>query len=400
MSASALGVLFVLVTGQVPALRDDFEALTGPWAVRDEGAQTPIVNRAVAARRGNFGVRFVDESSGSGSGTESRLARVWPQRPSRIMGRGFFRAGAMSMPSDHVFFNVNSNFGNGNYSLAAFEFHVPGGGVTNQVFDANGFRESEDLAGATMAPGEWHLAELLVEGLGTANGCVKAAFDGVPRHERCGLQLSQAGPPEAIIGFPWQAPRAARGSIDADDVAYSESVMASRLVLTPAAVMAKTGECVKVEAALESSWGGAAPAAFDETVPAAPGFATFSDAACGTAVDGLALVAGTASASVFVKPLVAGTGSPLAAPLSVMSSGAPSWVVTGEPMGSAPLESSCGCHGAPGGLALLVLVLRHRPRTSSARSRPPLGKSAGGGNGRGAEAGDDVRWRRGVAGRG
>jgi hypothetical protein len=293
---------------------DDFERTDngdlGPWTglIMPQGGE--ISYAGVAAKVGSRGLRFVDDQTGAGEGSNISLVRaITPiQSPQSQYIRAWIRLTSVSgagrttlLKISHQTFVATEVFLQPNQSLEFFAWQK----------DAS----QRDVIGATAVTGiqplgQWILFELGAVNLGTPNGLAWASIDG-QEVMRKSINWTNLYAANVVAGMNYAA-NDLLATLDYDAFAATTTPPPTRIVTELSVSTAKAGTCVPVQFVLQAAFDKSAQPAFHPALSqvnlsgSASG-ALFSDAECTTAAGAAPFVAaGQAAATLYVKPLTEG----------------------------------------------------------------------------------------------
>ncbi|MBX7098918.1 MAG: Ig domain-containing protein [Myxococcaceae bacterium] len=285
-------------------LTDD-ESPRGPFSGRIPNAPNTMSATPAAAHRGAWGVRFTDLDPASGSGSQGALAHDTAPMRGNYFVRTWLRLVPVTPTGSFEVLAIKSP----QTDLELLYVSYPSGGLY-----VGGYTASSQYAGdptdGGLVSGQWHLVELGLMGIGTANGTRLAWLDG---SNIVDAGIDFRGPVDRVtelaVGQPWADDRGYVGALDFDDTRVSTEPHASTLAVTgPASV--EVGSCTQLTVALRTSDGANAPAPYsvDVQVGAASGEATVhSESSCARPGGGLTLAPGSSSATLWVRARTAGT---------------------------------------------------------------------------------------------
>jgi hypothetical protein len=285
---------------------DDFESgslvsLDGGQQEQWDGLRTfrsgvTLRTSALAAHRGQLGLRLTDNSAATDGGCdpEAWVVRHLDDAGSGLCLRYWARqqfSGVGTVEIDFLSFTPDAG-DNGSSGIA---FHSPGGELQMGGYDRQRFLLTPVDAG--LSPLGWHLLELCTTGIGTLDGGRAFFVDGRPLGAAGGLDFTTLALSHVALGENYSCPTSTTGTLDFDDVRTSQRPHASWLE-TSAAREVVQGACTPVGLALTDALGLPAPAPYDVEV----GFsgvplALFEDDGCKTPVSTLIVRAGEAGAT-------------------------------------------------------------------------------------------------------
>ncbi len=367
---------------------DDFETGTlnqqevpaGRWPeVAFDPATATLTVTSDASHRGGGGFRFDDHGATGSDGNEGYIGVRAP--PGDYHVRFWARLTPSSDVGSVVFAQVETATSTGSRGILDFWLINPGGRLEFAGHDVRD-RYFSDAVEVQPAMGQWHLVELAILGLGTANGTRQVVIDGTTVGARTGLDWTWADLKRVnfLFGAPWEQPLQYTGMFDFDDLRISQASHASRLGISPLQVSAPVDACVEATVQLLDSMGGApapAPYAVDVALAASgvPG-AFFRDSGCADATTTVTLPAGATSTSVFFEPTAPGTAQLSVSQVDFLSLAGDqgSLMITGDlPGPTSPKRLEVGCaaageQGGPFGMAALfgLLAWASRPARAAA----------------------------------
>jgi hypothetical protein len=346
-------------------LEDDFEAGSRPplsdWSDHGAASGVTVGVDAAAAHRGALGLRLVDAHAGSGSNVEGYVAMTVPQPSSATCYlRTWLRTTPGSGGGDVMPSEIETTPASATSGVYDFALTAPAMDLSARGFDALGNYATDGTVTSTTAL--WHLVELALTGVGTAQGSRTLWVDGAravsAAHDFSGLRLGSVA-----LGEPWADAAAVTLTLDFDDARIGPAPPASTLTAAATAPL-KVGGCARFTVDLKDSAGAAAAAPYDVDASLSLGGAAlsvFSDEGCAQAAPSLRVPSGASSASGSFRPSRAGSLPFVATHLDFLS--APTQVdVTDE----APLAlRGFGCSSAsasplPLGVAMAALAIRRR----------------------------------------
>ncbi|MBK7860970.1 MAG: hypothetical protein IPJ65_20670 [Archangiaceae bacterium] len=361
-------------------LSDDFESGTllrsetppGKWPglTNPDPALESLAASAAAAHRGQRGLEVVDgRSMVTGPGVEARLDLTGSASSGALHVRFWHRV-VVADPSRGVML-----FRAGTGASEALSFYVYRGSSAGTL----GGTDALDAYTRDTAPladlGGWHLYEVSLVGLDTANGARRLWVDGQRAAERPGIDYRGFSIGSVSLGAAWETAREFTGTLHFDDFRIGASPHASRLVwVLPTG--SPTGCCAAVTLELAASEGtSSVTAPYDvEADLSASGAdsALFSDSDCTEPLDTAVIAQGESSTRLYLRAMTAGEATLTATHLDFLTGSAATAVTQCEPADGGcgavrALAAGCGCHAAAGptGVLLLALLARRRRRRSS-----------------------------------
>ena len=217
-----------------------------------------ITASPAAAHRGRFGMRIDDTHGDGGTGVEGWVAwqaPAWSQVFLRWwMRHGFTATGTLE--TSYLGFRLPD----GGFATAGTGMRIPDGELQVGGLDRNK-RDIITPADAGLTYGRWHLLELAVTGLGSADGGRLLWVDGALALRNIGLDYRTATLQVVSLGENFARPTATTRVLDYDDVRAGPEPHATWLSVTGPAT-ATAGECFEVTVQLSDATGAAAPAPY------------------------------------------------------------------------------------------------------------------------------------------
>jgi hypothetical protein len=336
------------------------ESPAGMWSTVDESPLTTFSPVAAAAHRGLQGVELNDTNGASGARTEAAL--VYSHAAVGSGGyhlRAWFRIRTSNDLGFFKFLQIATSTNSAADALVA----LPSGNVRLAGFDGTG-DYAEVPTGARLVPGQWHLLELSVSGIGTSGGSRSLAVDGVKFSVP--LNLTGLSIVQVHLGEPFSGDARFVGRLDFDDVRASIEPPPTRLQLTlPPEIQQETCAELVVSLLDLDNTAAEAPQAMEVTLAWAGVTGTlFSDARCETPASAVPLRPGSNAATAWVRFSQSGEGNVTASHPDVLATTEAFSVV---PLAAAPLRGwSCaatGGEGLPVGALLLTGIFGWGRRT-------------------------------------
>ncbi|RMG14214.1 MAG: hypothetical protein D6729_14090, partial [Deltaproteobacteria bacterium] len=197
----------------------------GAFGALDRQGQNTAVAEMEAAHRGAFGYRVTDVESAPGSGVEVGLRHASMRlAPPIYFVRAWVRlTNSNRMGNVHLFTTSDR--------LAEVALDGSTGSLALAGFDAAGSYTSVS-EGRTLPVGEWHLLEVALTGLRSANGTREAYLDGQPiATAQAGIDWTGFAVDAFSVGLPWSNDRTFIGAVDVDDLRAAARRLPSRLTI-------------------------------------------------------------------------------------------------------------------------------------------------------------------------
>ena len=308
-------VLLSGVAQAQPLFADDVESGTllpgdtppGRW---DSYVQATLLNTLqpsmLAAHRGSYGIRQVDDRAVTGAGDENHLVwrqaspvmsvglRFWLRVPVNNLGGSLFVGTLLDAPGGPV-------PGGGQVATVGLSNAPAGAGLGG--FDATGLYQYD----RTPAPDAsvWHLYEVAVDRIGNPLGTRALYIDGRLSARRAPLDMTGQSFAGVNLGEYYADERTFMGTLDFDDIRVEGLPQASTLTVTATPV--GSSPCVPAIIGLVSSDGRPAPAPYDfiATLEATAPAGFHSNADCSAPVTAVSFAAGGTQALAYFAPGVA-----------------------------------------------------------------------------------------------
>lgn len=289
--------------------RDGFE--TGDVSAWEKtwfpAAENTLAPAPEAAKVGSFGLRLVDADASAGPQGQNALHIDLDSTFNAFGVRTWIR---MSDPAGQGSLTVISAPAGSGQAMLSVVVDVPSGAVSlGSVGATTPFTEKP--TGTSLQVGQWHLIELLANGIGTATGQARLFIDGEPRASIAGQEWSAMRPVGLNFGAHWSG-GASTSIVDFDEVEVATKLPASRLRLSAAATTFEADACTPLELHVTTSNGTATTGVLTElavrltTTGSSAGATFFSAEGCATPIDTLVLPPSTQSSRLYVRAPFAG----------------------------------------------------------------------------------------------
>ncbi len=301
-----------------PLFSDDAESGTltsdqsppGAWARLGPGpAANTISSHQEAAHRGTRGIRHIDAANAPVKAVQGLVASDLAPVQGSVTGRFWFRHTPQSTTGNLMVFKLEGVDAQVRIRHDGGELHWDLAGRSGEGDDWTTFIGPD--SGPSLNVREWQLVELLVEGMGSANGKLSLFVDRKLVVARSDLDFKTRVLRGLDLGGVWSDEASFMGLSDFDDVRVSVEPPASRIGLALASDAETANGCVPITLSLHDSPTDAlAPAPYDVDVslvaPERSG-RFFEDDACTREIDRKSVPAESTSTTVYFAPGSAGT---------------------------------------------------------------------------------------------
>ena len=265
--------------------------------------QSTIAPSASAAHRGNFGLRLVDGEAGTGAAADTAAFDDGAPLFGDFHARTWLRVVSANGLGVPIFAQVTNGTG---LSPSLLDVKMrPDLNLTIAGFEIDG-GYSEVVADAGLRIGVWHLMELSVTGVGSADGGRLLWLDGERVAYQRGVDFSGTRLPVArfAVGEPYVDGREWLGTVDFDDIRTAGAPLATGFSLYLPVDGGFVGECLSLEVQLRAGFGGGLAATrelLQVTLDAGAKATLFEDPSCARPITGVPMQTDTASAILWVR---------------------------------------------------------------------------------------------------
>ena len=258
--------------------------------------QSTMAASASAAHRGNFGLRLIDGEAGTGNAADTSLFDDGAPLFGEFHARTWVRIVSTNQLGQPIIAQVSNGTG---IAPSLVDVKVR----SNLDLLLGGFESdagySEAAADAGLQVGVWHLLQLSLTGVGSADGGRSLWLDGVEvAQQRVDFSGTRLPVGRLALGEPYADDRRWLGTIDFDDVRTAGVPLATGFSVRLPGDGGFVGECLPLEVSLRARFGGR-PATTGEalqvTLDAGALGELFEDSACALQVASGVMPAGTSS---------------------------------------------------------------------------------------------------------
>jgi hypothetical protein len=288
----------------VTPLYDGFESGLGPptWTT-SAAANSQLAALPTFVHEGSLAVNAVEQSTGT---FNLAVARTPQTGTGTLYAQFFLRtllANVEAASATYGVFEVRSNTGGGDTgSFAAFS--VTRSQLTYRLQLAGRGGGSALTSSGNVNLGAYHRVDLVLTGVGTAQGARTFFLDGVQEGSSAGLNWTGASYSEVALGILRTSTSDDQG-FAFDEVRISPTPLAASLRLSAPAGPYQRGQCLPVALEVRNQLGASMPAPVDvaATLTVTAGSASlFSDPGCTTTITTATVTSGSLSSLLYVRP--------------------------------------------------------------------------------------------------